>query len=84
MTEVDYYDQVRQNLELGAVHAPKHKKIMELLKVFWNENEIKVLSHFGKAGNFISKKELAKKSGIPKDKVKQILARSVKNGTIGK
>ncbi len=83
MTEIDYYDLIRQKLELGVLHAPKHKKILKLLKVFWDEDEIKLLSHFDKAGNFISKKELAEKSGIPKEEVKRILARSVKNGTIG-
>jgi len=82
MTEIDYYEQVRQNLELGPLHAPKHKKVIKLMKVFWDEEEIKVLSHFGKVGNFISKRELSEKSDLPKDKVKQILARSVRNGTI--
>jgi len=83
MTEIDYYDLVRQKLELGALYAPKHKKIIKLLKVFWDEDEIKLLSYFSKSGKFISKKELAEKSGIPKEEVKLILARSVKNGTIG-
>jgi hypothetical protein len=81
MTEVDYYEQVRQNLELGPIHAPKHKKIIQLMKVFWNEEEIKILSHFGKVGKFISTKQLSEKTDIPRDKIKKTLARSVKNGS---
>lgn len=84
MTEIDYYEHVRQNLVLGPLHAPKHKKIMKLLKVFWNEEEIKILSHFDKVGNFISPRELEEKSGIPKNEIKKILARSVRNGTLAK
>ena len=84
MTEIDYYEQVRQNLELGPLHAPKHKKIIKLLKIFWNEEEIKILSHFGKVGNFINAKALEEKTGIPKDEIKKILDRSIKNGTLAK
>ena len=39
---------------------------------------------FGKVGDWISAKKLEEKIGIPKDKIKQILARSVKNGTVAK
>jgi len=54
MTEIDYYEQVRQNLVLGPINAPKHKKIIKLMQVFWNDEEIKILSHFGKVGQWIS------------------------------
>ncbi len=37
MTELDYYDIVRQKLVLGPLNAPKHRKVTKLLKVFWNE-----------------------------------------------
>ncbi len=84
MTEIDYYEKVRQNLVLGPLNAPKHKKIIKLLKVFWNEEEIKILSHFGKVGNFISLKALEEKTGIPKGEIKKILNRSIRNGTIAK
>ncbi|MFX1392439.1 MAG: 4Fe-4S binding protein [Promethearchaeota archaeon] len=84
MTEIDHYERVRQNLVLGPIRAPKHKKIIKLMKVFWNEEEIKILSHFDKVGKFISLKQLEEKTGIPKNEIKQILARSVKIGTIGK
>jgi len=46
MTEIDYYEQVRQKLVSGDIHVPKHKKVIKLMKVFWNEEEIKILNHF--------------------------------------
>ena len=49
MTEVDYYDVVRQKLVLGPLNAPKHRKIIKLMKIFWNDEEIKLLSHFESA-----------------------------------
>ena len=84
MTEIDYYEQVRQNLELGPIHAPKHKKIMKLMKVFWDEDEIKILSHFDKVGQWISLGKLEEKTGIPKSEIKRILARSIEIGTLAK
>jgi Pyruvate/2-oxoacid:ferredoxin oxidoreductase delta subunit len=82
MTEIDYYELVRRNLELGPIYAPKHKKVIQLMKVFWDGEEIKILSHFSKVGKFISTKQLSEKTGYPKDKIKKILARSVRNGTV--
>ena len=84
MTEVDHYEIVRQKLVLGPIHAPKHKKIIELMKVFWKEKEIKILSNFEKVGIWISPSQLEKKSGIPKDEIKQLLNRLVKIGTLSK
>ena len=84
MTEIDYYEQVRQKLVSGDIHAPKHKKVIKLMKIFWNEEEIKLLSHFDTVGNYISPKQLSEKAGIPKDEIKKILARSVENGTLSK
>ncbi|MFX0006529.1 MAG: 4Fe-4S binding protein [Promethearchaeota archaeon] len=37
MTEADYYEIIRQKLVLGPLYAPKHKKVVEFLKIFWNE-----------------------------------------------
>ena len=84
MTEVDYYETVRQKLVLGPLNAPKHRKIKKLMKVFWNEEEIKLLSHFDSADKQVSLKQLEERSGIPKDEIKKILSRSIKNGTISK
>jgi len=84
MTEVDYYETVRQKLVLGPLNAPKHRKIKKLMKVFWNEEEIKLLAHFESADKQNSLKQLEERSGMPKDEIKKILSRSVKNGTITK
>ena len=40
-TEIDYYEQVRQKLVSGEIHVPKHKKVIKLMKIFLNEEEIK-------------------------------------------
>jgi len=84
MTETDFYEAVRQKLVLGPLHSPKHRKIRKLMKVFWNEEEIKLISHFEAADKYISLKQLGERSGLPKDEIKRILSRSVKNGTISK
>lgn len=84
MTEANYYEQVRQKLVLGPINAPKHKKIIKLMKIFWNEEEIKILSHFDSADKSITLKQLEKRSGVPKNELKKILSRSVDIGTIGK
>ncbi|MFX1451329.1 MAG: NADH-quinone oxidoreductase subunit I, partial [Promethearchaeota archaeon] len=82
MEDINYYEKVRQNLTLGPLKTHKHKKVIQLMKVLWNEEEIKLLSHFNKAGNWITKQQLAERSNIPKDQIKKILSRSVKIGTI--
>jgi Pyruvate/2-oxoacid:ferredoxin oxidoreductase delta subunit len=84
MTEVDYYDVVRQKLVLGPLISPKHRKIIKLLKIFWNEEEIKLLSHFDSADQYNSLKQLMERSGLPKDKIKTLLKRSVEIGTVSK
>ena len=43
MTKIDYYETVRQKLVLGPLKAPKHRKVTKLMKIFWNEDEIKLL-----------------------------------------
>lgn len=84
MTEVDYYEIVRQKLVLGPLNSPKHRKIIKLMKVFWNEEEIKLLSHFESADQYVSLKQLEERSGLPKEEIKQLLKRSLRNGTISK
>ena len=82
MTEVDYYEIVRQKLKLGPVYAPKHKKIFELMKILWNEEEIKLLSHFEGIGKLLSARNLAKISNLPKEIVKTIIKPLANRGTI--
>lgn len=84
MSEIDYYEIVRQKLALGPLSAPKHRKIKKLMKVFWNEEEIKLLSHFDGADKWNSLKQLIERSGLPKNEIKKLLERSVEIGTISK
>ncbi|MHA2288199.1 MAG: hypothetical protein ACXABG_05385, partial [Promethearchaeota archaeon] len=84
MTQVDNYEIVRQKLQLGPIIAPKHKKIFELMKIFWNEQEIEILSHFNKAGQLTSLSELIERTGVPRQEIKNLLERSVINGTLSK
>jgi Pyruvate/2-oxoacid:ferredoxin oxidoreductase delta subunit len=84
MENPDYYEIVRQKLTLGPVYTPKHEKIYELLKIFWNEEEIKILAHFDGADKYHSLRELEKRTGIPRDEIKRILERPLQMGTISK
>jgi len=84
MSEVDKYEIVRQKLSLGPLYAPKHKKIYELMKLLWNEEEINILSHFKDADQYNSLRELEKKIGIPRNEIKIILDRLKNRGTIVK
>ncbi len=82
-SDLDYYDIVRQKLEIGPLHAPKHVKIIELLKVFWPEEEtIKILSHFPQTGERITLNELAEKTGMEKRAIKKILKKTTKKKTV--
>jgi Pyruvate/2-oxoacid:ferredoxin oxidoreductase delta subunit len=84
MTEVNYYKIVRQKLTLGPLSAPKHEKIYELLKIFWNDDEIKILSHFPNADKSITLKELSDKTGIAEDELKSILKKLRAKRTIAR
>ncbi|MHA2130478.1 MAG: ATP-binding protein [Promethearchaeota archaeon] len=84
MTEVDYYEVVRQKLKLGKLYAPKHKKVIELLKIFWNEEEIKILSQFEGTDKDISLKKLEEKTEIPRGDLKIVLRNLRRKGTIAR
>ncbi|MFX1298420.1 MAG: hypothetical protein ACFFD2_26640 [Promethearchaeota archaeon] len=84
MIDHKYYEIVRQKLKLGPFFAPNHKIVFEIIKILWNEEEIKILSHFNSANRSISLRKLSKKLGIPKNEIEKKLARSVKIGTISK
>ena len=84
MTEVDYYENVRQKLSLGRFITPKDEKIIELLKIFWDEETIEILHYFPNAGQTISVKELVEKTGKPKSEIKKLLKIAVKKRTIAR
>jgi len=85
MTEVDYYETVRQKLEVEPLRVPKHEKTIELLKVLWDEDVIKVLSYFPAVSKGeITVKELIEKSGLEKDFIRSALKKAVGKKTIVK
>ncbi|NHI94851.1 MAG: hypothetical protein EAX96_20345 [Candidatus Lokiarchaeota archaeon] len=77
----DLYENIIEKLYLGPLKAPKHEKILELLKILWNEKEIKILSHFPKAGKLISLRELENRTKIPQEQLRIILKDIGKKGT---
>ncbi len=84
MTEIDNYEKVRQKLTCGPLTAVKHEKIYELMKVFWDEETIKVLTYFPNAGEPITANELAEKSGLQRKEIKNLLNKAVKKRTLAK
>ena len=42
MSEIDYYEKVRQKLTLGPIFAPKHEKTIKIMKILWNKEEIEI------------------------------------------
>jgi len=84
MSEDDLYDQIRQKMNIKGQGAPKHKAIIEFLKIIWTEDDVKLLLNFDGVGKLLSAAKIAKKSGIEKSKVKEILNRLAEKGTIFK
>ncbi len=84
MTETDNYEIIRQKLKLGPLYAPKHKKVDELLRIFWTEDEAKLLSQFNSCDAPTSLNELAERTGLSKDVIKEKLRKPLKKKTITK
>ena len=84
MVEIDYYENVREKLKLGPLYVPHHKKVFQLMKVFWNEEQIKILSHFDGADSYISLRELVKRTNQPKEYLREMLENLHQKGTISK
>nr|MDO8116229.1 4Fe-4S dicluster domain-containing protein [Candidatus Sigynarchaeota archaeon] len=78
------YEIVRQKLHVGPLDTPKHEKIIELMRVFWDEETIRVLAQFPDAGNRIKFKELLEKTGMEKRQLRRILSRASTKKTINK
>lgn len=84
MTETDNYEIVRQKLSLGPLYAPKHKKVYELMKILWSEEEVKILTYLEGADKYNTLEQLEQKSGIPKADIKVVLDKLNEKGTIAK
>jgi len=84
MSKTDYYEIVRQKLKLGPLYAPKHKKILELMKIFWNDDEIKLLSHFDSCDKLNSLKQLSERTGMSRQEIKNMLKTPLWKRTISR
>ena len=82
MSDVDIYEQIRQKLDVQGQGAPKHKAVLDFLKVIWTKGEVELLLNFDGVGKFVSASKIAKKSRIEKKKVKDILNKLSDKGTI--
>ncbi|MHA1314762.1 MAG: 4Fe-4S dicluster domain-containing protein [Candidatus Helarchaeota archaeon] len=82
MNMIDNYEKIRQKLNVKGQGAPKHKKVIEFLKVIWNEDDIQILNHFDGVGKLLSARKLAKKAGLDKERVKNTLDKLARKGTI--
>ena len=81
---IDHYESVRQKMSIDEVGWPKHKKTIEILKVLFNEEEIKLLDHFDRGFELLSAAKLAKRSGWEKARVKKILKSLSERGRLFK
>jgi len=84
MTETEYYELIRQKLKLGPLYAPKHKKVEELMRIFWTEDEAKLLSQFNSCDTPTSLNELEERTGLSKKEIKEKLSAPYKKRTITK
>ncbi|MBD3228003.1 MAG: hypothetical protein GF329_07420 [Candidatus Lokiarchaeota archaeon] len=84
MTEIDPYEEVRKKLSIGPLQAPKHEKIYELLRIFWDEKTIELLSYFPQVGKLIKVSELEEKTDFSRKEIKRMLRKAVKKKTIHK
>ncbi len=84
MVESDPYDIVRQKLAVGPLHPQRHAFVIDLLKVFWDEETAKILALFPSAGERIKLEDLAEKTGMEKKQIRKLLDVAAKKKTIAK
>ncbi len=84
MVNIDPYDLVRQRLAVGPLHPVRHELVMDLLKVFWDEETAKILAHFPSAGERIKLEDLAAKTGMEKKQIRKLLNAAAAKKTINK
>ncbi|MHA1270484.1 MAG: 4Fe-4S dicluster domain-containing protein [Candidatus Helarchaeota archaeon] len=82
MSNIDYYELVRQKLRVGKLGAPKHKKVIDFLKVIWTEEDVKLLCNMDGIGKLITARKLAEKVNLDKKQVKKMLDKMAEKGTI--
>ena len=83
----DLYDRIRRNMNsIWPLKLPKHKKIIEMLKILWHtEEEAKIISTFEQPlVDQKGPKKLAKLTGIPLEKLIELCENMAKRGVIFK
>lgn len=83
----DLYELIRRNMNsIWPVKLPKHKKILELLKLLWpTEEEAKIISVFKEPLlDQKSPSKISKLTGIPLDRVTEVCECMAKKGVIAK
>jgi len=82
MTDLELYEKLRILLKGGL---PKHDVTYKLISNMYTEEEAKILvSSFKRAGKPFKFREIAKLSGVPRDKLKEILNNMYKRGKLTK
>ncbi len=83
-SEIDHYETIRQKMTLGPLYAPKIKKVEQLLRIFWSEEEAKVLSQFNSCDTPTTLNELANRTGMSEEELKKVLSEPLRKKTITK
>ena len=82
MIDLELYEKLRRLLKGGL---PKHDVTYKLISNMYTEEEAKILvSSFKKAGKPMNIREIAKLSGVPRDKLKEILNNMYNRGKLTK
>ena len=79
----DVYEKLRKIMDSFVLKVPKHEKLTEFLKICFTEEEASLLTHF-KAPMIetLSAKKLARRAGLPEEKVTEIMERLAKRGVV--
>lgn len=83
----EIYDTIRRNMNsIWPLKLPKHKKILEMLKILWpTEEEARIIALFDQPlMDQKGPKKIAKLTGMPLDIVSEICERMAKRGVIFK
>ncbi len=82
MTNLELYEKLRRLLKGGL---PKHEITYKLISNMYTEEEAEILvSSFKKAGKPVNIRDIAKPSGVPRDKLKKILNNMYDKGKLTK
>ncbi|MHA1150156.1 MAG: 4Fe-4S binding protein [Promethearchaeota archaeon] len=84
MDEVNNYEKIRQKLKLGGIYAPNHKKVDQLLRILWTEEEVEILALFNDCTQATTLRDLQKRTCLSRDEIKQRLRTPLWKRTISR